>query len=63
MPKRDLRLYIQDIFESIEAIESYITEMVQTLKQPINVDGRNQYDPEEVKEAGFEYHGIGREII
>lgn len=24
-------------------------------------DGRNQYDPEEVRELGFEYHGIGRE--
>ena len=25
MPKRNLRLYTQDILESIEAIESYIT--------------------------------------
>ena len=27
MPKRDLRLYIQDILESIEAIESYIIDI------------------------------------
>jgi UDPglucose 6-dehydrogenase len=32
------------------------------MKTKIIYDGRNQYDPEEVKEYGFEYHGIGREI-
>lgn len=31
------------------------------LKTPVIFDGRNQYDPEEAFEAGFEYHGIGRE--
>ncbi|MDT8441296.1 MAG: UDP-glucose/GDP-mannose dehydrogenase family protein [Desulfuromonadales bacterium] len=30
------------------------------LGRPIIFDGRNQYDPEIIKEAGFEYHGIGR---
>ena len=30
------------------------------LKQPIVVDGRNIYDPEEMKELGFTYLGIGR---
>lgn len=33
------------------------------MKQKIIFDGRNQYDPEELKESGFEYHGIGRETI
>ncbi|WDP88302.1 MAG: UDP-glucose/GDP-mannose dehydrogenase family protein [Desulfobacter sp.] len=29
---------------------------------PVIFDGRNQYDPEELREEGFEYHGIGREL-
>jgi UDPglucose 6-dehydrogenase len=32
------------------------------LKQPLIFDGRNQYDPDAVRAAGFEYHGIGREL-
>jgi len=35
--------------------------MADKMNQLIIFDGRNQYDPEEVSEAGFEYHGIGRE--
>ena len=31
------------------------------LKTSIIFDGRNQYDPEEMIEMGFEYHGMGRE--
>ena len=35
--------------------------MAGTMKHRIIFDGRNQYNPEELTEAGFEYHGIGRE--
>ena len=35
--------------------------MADTMKNRIVFDGRNQYDPEEISEAKFEYHGIGRE--
>ena len=37
-------------------------QLSQKMKQKIIFDGRNQYDPEEVREYGFEYHGIGREL-
>jgi UDPglucose 6-dehydrogenase len=36
-------------------------ERMRTLmKQPLIFDGRNQYEPKSMQEAGFEYHGIGR---
>ncbi len=31
------------------------------MDEPVIFDGRNQYSPEEIGEAGFEYHGLGRE--
>jgi UDPglucose 6-dehydrogenase len=30
------------------------------MKRPVIFDGRNIYDPKHMKEAGFEYYGIGR---
>lgn len=32
----------------------------QKLRAPVIFDGRNQYDPQELTELGFEYYGIGR---
>lgn len=31
------------------------------MKTPVIFDGRNQYEPNSMQEAGFEYHGIGRD--
>jgi len=36
-------------------------ERMRTLmKNPVIFDGRNQYEPKAMREAGFEYHAIGR---
>ncbi len=34
--------------------------MKKKMKQHVIFDGRNQYDPRHIKNAGFEYYGIGR---
>ena len=34
--------------------------MKKTMKNPLVIDGRNIYDPEELEEYGFEYHCIGK---
>lgn len=36
------------------------TRMKSAMKQHLVFDGRNQYDPAQVRAAGFEYFGIGR---
>jgi len=65
---------VEDPYQALENVDALVlvTEwkafrqpdfkrMRQTMKTPVIFDGRNQYDPEEVAEFGFEYHGIGRE--
>lgn len=34
--------------------------MKKLMRRHLILDGRNQYDPKQIKEAAFEYHGIGR---
>jgi len=35
-------------------------DMLKQLKQPVIVDGRNMFDPSDLKDLGFHYYGIGR---
>jgi UDPglucose 6-dehydrogenase len=37
-----------------------LTAMQKLMRQKIILDGRNQYDPRHIKDAGFEYYGVGR---
>ncbi len=37
-----------------------LTAMKKLMRQHVILDGRNQYDPKQMRDAGFEYHGIGR---
>ncbi len=34
--------------------------MTKLMRRRLILDGRNQYDPQQIKAAGFEYYGIGR---
>ena len=65
--------YSRDQYEALNGADALllITEWPQfrhpdfekvkkALKQPLIFDGRNQYDPVEMKKLGFTYHSIGR---
>ena len=30
------------------------------MKEPLMFDGRNQFEPEDLRSEGFEYYGMGR---
>jgi len=64
---------VDDLYEATEAADALVlvTEwkafrspdferLKQQLKTPLIFDGRNIYDPAQLKEIGFEYQGIGR---
>lgn len=48
------------ITEWNEFRELDLKEIKKLMKKPIIFDGRNIYDPQEIKELGFIYHSIGR---
>ena len=67
--------FAQDQYSTLESADAcvLVTEwktfrqpdfkkMASLMKERVIFDGRNQYDPDEIKEAGFEYHGMGREL-
>jgi UDPglucose 6-dehydrogenase len=36
-------------------------QMIKQMKNPLIFDGRNVFEPEKVREKGFDYFSIGRE--
>ena len=68
--------YTKDIYEALEGAEALvvITEwtefrmpnfknMEKLLNNKVIIDGRNIYDPKEIKEMGWTYYSIGRKAI
>jgi UDPglucose 6-dehydrogenase len=67
-----LRL-VEHQYEALEGVDAMVLitewkpfrhpdfdQMKRIMKQPVIFDGRNQYDPAQLRAAGFEYTGIGR---
>ncbi|MDR2139137.1 MAG: UDP-glucose/GDP-mannose dehydrogenase family protein [Tannerella sp.] len=65
--------YAKDIYEAVEGAEALLivtewkefrlpswTVVKERMKKLLLIDGRNIYDPDELAEAGFTYHCIGR---
>lgn len=68
--------YVNDMYETVIDADAVIlmTEwnefrmpnykvLERLLKEKVMFDGRNIYDPVEMKEIGFEYYGIGRKLV
>ena len=67
--------YADDMYAAVEGADALVVvtewkqfripswkRMHETMRQPLIFDGRNIYSPAEVKDAGFEYHSIGRAV-
>ena len=48
------------VTEWSEFLEIDIREVADRMNVPLIIDGRNVYDPDEMRKSGFEYHGLGR---
>ena len=46
-----------DVFKEVDW-----NKIKDAMKQPVLMDGRNLYDPDELKNFGFKYAGMGREV-
>jgi UDPglucose 6-dehydrogenase len=45
-----------DEFKSLD-----LNKVKDLMANPIIIDGRNAFDPEEVRSLGFEYYSVGRQ--
>jgi UDPglucose 6-dehydrogenase len=70
--RRDLRLH-EDPYDALDGVDGLlvltewklfrspdVSEMARRMQDKVVFDGRNIFEPEEFREAGFTYHGIGR---
>ena len=67
--------FVEDQYDALKGVDALalVTEwksfrhpdlgrMQKLMKSPVIFDGRNQYEPKVMQEAGFEYYGIGRNL-
>ncbi len=72
-PEKENLKYVQDKYDAVkdadaliiitdwdEFKEADLNKVKQLMRLPIIIDGRNIYEPEDVREKGFEYYPIGR---
>ena len=65
--------FVSDMMDALEDVDALVLltewrqfrqpdfdEMKKRMRQPLIFDGRNQYNPAQMKQRGFEYHCIGR---
>ncbi|MDO8570247.1 MAG: UDP-glucose/GDP-mannose dehydrogenase family protein [Candidatus Daviesbacteria bacterium] len=65
--------YFDDIYETVKSVDAviFVTEwkeikkidlkkLKELVKKPIIIDGRNIFNPEEMRDLGFDYQSIGR---
>ena len=68
--------YTDDIYEALEDAEALVVitewsefrmpdfkKMEKLLKNKVIIDGRNIYEPKEIKDLGWTYYSIGRKAI
>ena len=68
--------YAENIYEAVADVDALliVTEwkefrlpdwktVIRSMKSPVIFDGRNIYDPSEMRELGFAYYSIGRPTV
>lgn len=69
----DTVLYAKDMYDAVENADALLlltewkqfrlpvwSKLKELMKTPLIIDGRNIYDADDLRQGGFEYHGIGR---
>ena len=69
----DILVYAQDVYDALDGADALVVatewnefrrpdfdEMLKLMKSPVIFDGRNLFNPNKMRERGFQYYGVGR---